>query len=267
MSDTVANVTTKQGRNIDAVTNRSTRPVALLGCWYGENSSLDEASRRDRGGCDCSGNLPHISICRAVGDGLVPPNDKPAFWAWTADTPVVLDTAMTWFQSLIGWAEQTLGARHPDVNLLACCWWNAPAAGAIPEAKQYGMADPRTRQASAEYWLSPDLASRPGGSKYAPNRNNYRRGLAQAEQYRVEEAGVAGNPWQDPEWDYDVGEGVGWAMQANKDHPTGPEVYFPDGATSVTPGEKALYTYSKAGNATYQQPNVLLPKALRLGSP
>jgi hypothetical protein len=101
-----------------------------------------------------------------------------------------------------------------------------------------------------------------------PNRAHYARSLAEAEQYRVEgEPPVAGNPWQDPSWEYPVGEGVGWAMQANKDHPTGPEVYLPDGQTSVTPGEKALYTYSKPGNATYQQPNVLLPKDRHLGSP
>jgi hypothetical protein len=197
MADRVAGVLTKQGRNIDAITNRSTRPVALLGCWFGENSSLDEASRRDKGGCDVSGNIPHISICRAVGDGLVPPSDKPAFWEWTANTEVVLDTAREWFQTLIAWAEQTLGPTDPDVNLLACCWWNAPAAGAVPEARQYGMADPRTRHLSADYWLSPDLLTLPGGAKYAPNRNNYRRGLAQAETYRVEEP-MPPDPMGDP---------------------------------------------------------------------
>lgn len=75
------------------------------------------------------------------------------------------------------------------------------------------------------------------------------------------------NPWQDPSWEYPVGEGVGWAMHANGDHPTGPETYLPDGLTSITPGELALYTYSKPGNATYEQPNVLAPKGRRLGSP
>jgi hypothetical protein len=223
---------------------------------YGENSSLDENSRRDQGGCDVSGNLPHVSICRAVEAKLVPAGDKAAFWAWTARTEQVLDTAREWYVTNIAWAEQPLGADDPQVDLLAACLWNAPNAGAVPEAKQYGSADPRTRKAAADFWLDPDLASRgPEGVKYAARRQNYIRGLAQAEQYRVEEEEppVA----EGPEWEFAVGEGVAAAMKRNGDHPTGEEVYLPDGLTSITPGAKFLYTYSKPGNATYEQPNTL----------
>jgi hypothetical protein len=135
-----------------------------------------------------SGNLPHVSICRAVEAKLVPAGDKAAFWAWTARTEQVLDTAREWYVTNIAWAEQPLGADDPQVDLLAACLWNAPNAGAVPEAKQYGSADPRTRKAAADFWLDPDLASRgPEGVKYAARRQNYIRGLAQAEQYRVDE--------------------------------------------------------------------------------
>lgn len=188
----VAGVTTQQGRDIDGVLNASTRPRSLLGMFFGENSSLDESSHRDMGKCDVSGNIPHISICRAVDAGLVPPNDPAAFWRWTADTPTVLATARSWYETNIAWAEQTIGAGDERVDLLAAVWWNAPNAGAVPEAKAYGTADPRTRKASADFWLDPNLATNGAdGAKYVGRRQNYIRGLGQADPYVVEEEPLA----------------------------------------------------------------------------
>jgi hypothetical protein len=188
VTDRVRGVKTKQGRDITAIVNRSSRPVAFLTMLFGENSGLDEASRRNNSAispCDVSGNLPHISICRAVEAGLVPAGSLTAFWAWMADTPVVLDTAREWFETQIRWAEGTLGRNDPRVELLAACWWNAPNAGAVDEARRYGEADRRTREASAAFWLSDNLAQL--SPKYAANKANYVRGRGQAEQYRVEE--------------------------------------------------------------------------------
>lgn len=241
----VRGVTTKQGRDITAVVNESSRPLSFLGMLFGENSSLDENSRRDQGGCDVSGNLPHISICRAVEAILVPPNDKPAFWRWTARTEQVLDTAREWYVTNIAWAEQPLGAADPQVDLLAACLWNAPNAGAVPEAKQYGSADPRTRTAAADFWLDPDLASRgPEGVKYAARRQNYIRGLAQAERYRVKEE----PPMADT---YVIGQGVRDLIAERGDEPRSDEEYGGEKADggadySVTHGRDAMYRWTPA---------------------
>ena len=91
------------------------------------------------GGCDVSGNIPHISICRAVEAGIVPPLDPAAFWRWTAQTDRVLETAREWFEPLIEWAEEgPVGDSH------------VPAWGPTDRSER-GSATPRRRLASANH--------------------------------------------------------------------------------------------------------------------
>jgi hypothetical protein len=175
--------------------------MSFLTMLLGENATLDEDSWRDRQDLsinDVSGGLPHLSIQHAAklgvpgydaARGVTDAANKAAWREWSTDVGRSLPVAREWFETQIKWAEGSLGNDTETVPLLAACLWNAPAAGAVDEARKYGLADPRTRKAAADFWLSDDLKQR--SPKYFANRQNYIRGLAQAEQYRVTEEPMA----------------------------------------------------------------------------
>jgi hypothetical protein len=214
------------GRDLDALLNgisaaHGVDPVEMLGGAVIAEGGWREHAIRERKWADVSYGFgqPSVAWCSKP-DGLEPSADLRYR---NADTPANRRACQDYFWD----ADRALRYCTPlyaklrakeDSGLDAWCRWNKPS---IPPADN-------------------------------PNRAHYARSLAEAEQYRVEDD-VA----EDPAWEYEVGEGVAAAMKRNGDHPTGAEVYLPDGLTSITPGAKFLYTYSRPGNATYEQPNTL----------
>jgi len=259
VSDRVQGVVTKQGRDITAIVNRSSLPRAFLGMAYGENSSLDEASwrdRRDLSRCDVSGNLTHISICTALDHDLVPGytaqdgvTDRTVrayHVVCLTETEFLLDAASTLFEAQCvapaNGCQQRMGLTDDQRDLLACCLWNAPnAPGAAADpvlaelAARQGWGSPVVRDYVANYWLTT------GQGKYAVNRANYARGLKQADAHVVKEEPPM------PEDTYVIGQGVKDAMAAHGDEPRSDEEYH--GGTS---GGGAQYSVTQGRDAQYR---------------
>jgi hypothetical protein len=196
VSDRVQDVKTADTRrDITALLNaHSRRPILLAALCIGE-SNLKEHAWRNGGGCDISGGLVQQSVCYPPkgipGFTYPPPGQKAApsaenlaaLKAWSWDAANVLADAGPRLDGLYDVAAAVLGPSDPRVPLAALCLWNAPNLGGGT-----------TRQAVPE-WMAENLPRM--DPEHAANRENYRRALAAAEQYRVQEAPMP-DPITDP---------------------------------------------------------------------
>lgn len=190
MSDQTSGVVTVDtGRDITALLNaHSSRPVLLAALCIGE-SGLKEHAGREAGGCDFSYGLVQQSVCyppKGIPGFTYPPAGQKAaasmanldaLKAWSWDAANVLADAGPRLDAYADVAAAVLGPSDPRVPLAALCLWNAPnlGGGTTPQAVLEWMAENLPR-------LDP---------KHAANRENYRRALAEAEQYRVKEEPVS----------------------------------------------------------------------------
>lgn len=244
MSDRVQGVKTHDtGRDITPLLNAHSRDPVLLAALAIAESDLREHAARRGAGCDVSYGLVQQSICyppKGIPGFTYPapgqraqdtPENRAALSGWAWDAANVLADAGPRLDGLYDTAAAVLGADDPRVPLAALCLWNAPNLGGQT-----------TRQAVIR-WMSDELPRL--DSQHAANRENYRRALAAAEQYREQE--------EPPMAEYVVGPGIEEAMRKYADEPRGDEKPLSEDYQAA-PGRDRLYLYSKQANQVYVTP-------------